>query len=90
MPHVRRGVAIEVGVFAHRQDLRHLDIAKLAALVGQGMQQGRRFAGAGGNDDEITVPQMLQRGKRALAFALVLRTDGLRHTAAFQEIDKPL
>ncbi|MEO8806266.1 MAG: hypothetical protein ABI433_09295, partial [Burkholderiaceae bacterium] len=55
MPDMLRGGRVDVSVFAHRKNLRHLHVVKVAAPIGQCRQQRGRLADPGRHDDEITV-----------------------------------
>ncbi|MCY1528388.1 hypothetical protein D9M68_634900 [compost metagenome] len=56
--HVLDRLGVDVGVLAHRQDLRHLHVAEVAALLRQRREQRGRLADARGHDDHVAVAHL--------------------------------
>ena len=76
MLHMLDRVAIEIFVFAHRENLRHLDVAEIAPRRRQSMQQGWRLAHTGRYDDEVIVLHQIHRLLRRNALGGVAFLNG--------------
>ena len=68
------GFGIEVGKFAQRQRLRHLNAEEVTTLLGQRGQQRRRFADAGGDNNDVVISNEAYRFSGGCPFLFILRT----------------
>jgi hypothetical protein len=86
--HVLHGLGIDVGVLAHRQDLRDLDVAEIAALLRQRREQRGRLADAGRHDDHVAVAHQAHGigGGHALLRVQVLNGHEARRVSRFEQL----
>jgi len=77
------GGRIDIAELAQRQDLPDGHSVKSLALLGEGCQEGWRFADTGGHADEVTVLHQTHRVCRAHPFALVDPLVNVRHARSF-------